>query len=428
MKNFLIAAGLVIASCFCLLYGCSITISTHTSSYNLHAVYIFITLAAIFFVWEKIANIQKQFASDPVEKMADTLQKAISAMFVKDAQSLQTHISQMRKFTPQHPMLFWLEGHMALLQHKNVDAKASLYKTLTEEKNSALGAYSLYMLYKQNNDYPAALETLDRIMETYPTSSEITRQAIIMHVQRCNITSVLKYTEIAKKNKQLSDKELAAIYCFIATNIADPQFLQKAYQLDVTLAANTIQYAKHLSSTGLTKKAQKALIRAFASHPDREIFKAYINLLSHDDQILKKAHRILSANDCWEGHYEYGILALEKQAYMIAYQHLLKAYQSQQYSFIYDALLEAWENTEQQESGQSWLNSSPTIVEFAWQCKNCRNTSHKWIPVCSSCNQMATFYRTALAIYDDIMDTPSYLEGMNTTAKTSEALSYQENR
>lgn len=426
MKQFLIAIGFVIACGLCLFHGWTLAIHSKTDVHTIHAVYVCITLAATFFIYEKISAVQKRLKRDDTEKIADILQKAISAMFVKDAQNLQKNIAQIKKFTPHHPLLFWLEGHVALLQHNNVDAKASLYKTLSEEQNSALGAYSLYMFYKNNNDYPAALETLDKIMETYPTSAEITRQAIIMHIQRCNIESILKYTEIAKKHKQLSAEELAAIYCFVATNTGDAQFLQKAYQLDTTLTLNTIQYARHLSANGFTKKAQKVLIKSFATKPDREIFKAYINLLIQDDQILKKAQKMLHANDCWEAHYEYGMLALENKAYMIAYKHLLQTYQIQQYTFIYDSLLEVWKNVEHLEhsSEQTWLNSSPTTVEFAWQCKNCRNTSHKWMPVCASCNQIASFFRTALVIYDDIMETTPSLEVITHNTQSNATLPY----
>ncbi|MDR1334927.1 MAG: hypothetical protein LBJ19_01470 [Holosporaceae bacterium] len=387
-------------------FGPQVTFSIQGKSVECHSALIVTLVASIYALNLILKLLCRKFVllfssgRTKLEKGIDDLQLAFSAILLKDRELAEKRLTRAKKNLGPVPLISWLEGQLKI-QYNDIHAARAIFYSLCErEKNTTLGAYSLYKLSLKDGSRSDAINAINAILQISPNSSELLRKAIAISLQSSNFAEARKYLfHLSKFTKTISTIS-AVVNHEEGVYANNPILLQKAFDQDPGLTRNAILLANHLMADSEYSEARCVLSKSFLQSPHPEVFDKYVSCgknLSPLESMNLAGKMIKRAPDSWISYYGLANLALEGKMFSLAFQNFLLAYRLESYDFIAEKLKETTALLKDLSESLTMQEILPTLlpqkhVDFVWKCKCCGNQEMEWMPVCDICDAIGEFY------------------------------------
>ncbi len=216
-------------------------------------------------------------------------------------------LRQQSEASPRNPQPHFQLGLVLRKQNKPGEAQAAFEKAQTLAPVNLLPTYQLVELHLLSKDYSAAMLSVQRMIETNPSSSDA-------HFLKGKIHAAQDQWKPAEaallKALELDPNSAAAYDLLISTYIADNQLSEAIARLEATLRKNPGNMRAQMTSaliyerTGDVSKARDAYEKVIATHPDflqalNNLAFLYGDRLDQPDRAyeLAKQARALQPND-----------------------------------------------------------------------------------------------------------------------------------
>ncbi len=320
-----------------------------------------------------------------VHKGVGYLQEAFSGMLMKDHKVVWKALNKAKKHLGEIPFISWLEGQLCLINGDVYKAKSLFFNLSSQEKGTALGAYSLAQLSLQNKSDKESIEAIKSILSVYPNAQDFLNQIVSLSIRTGDVDAAFHYLhKLSCENRQ--DVEAVAYFEKWKQSL-DLSDLKRAHKLAPQISDIAIIYSDELLKNDEKRSAEKTLLRTFELSPTVEIFDKYVEL--GEDKIRRGEKLLKVAPQSWVPYYELSKLCISEDMFALAFDYISKAYELAHYSFISDELVKI--NAHQNNGGTSVDLSEAKPVKFFWRCSKCGESSLKWMPVCSCCMSVATY-------------------------------------
>jgi HemY protein len=386
-------------------FGTNVILSTRGESViECHSAIVILLIAIVYFLYLCLQFLCRKFISlfssgkTKSENGIDNLQKAFSAILLKDKKLAEECLAKAKKYLGPIPLVSWLEGQLKIQLDDIHAAKAMFYSLCEKEKGTVLGAYSLCQLAMKDGSRRDAINSIDAIIRIHPHSPELLLKAIAISIRSREFSAARKYmTHLSKFTKAIQSVS-AVINHEEGAHKGNPKLLHKAFELNPGLTCNAICLADHLMAEGEYQEARYVLSKSFQQSPHPDVFDKYVFCgedISGLDAINLAKKIIKKAPDSWIGYYGLAKLALTEKMFPLAFQNFLLAHRHGSYDFIVEklketaALLKDPKSPEVLEILATPLPSKH--VDFTWKCRRCGNRESEWMPLCGSCDAVAEF-------------------------------------
>ncbi len=383
--------------CASMYFGGNIIINISDFSLEIQAIHLVLILIILVCVYELLAlffsSLLKLIRGKPSHvKGLESLQKSFSGVLLKDKKSAEKNIKKAKKYLGDIPLVNWLEGQLMIIKNEYSQAKSIFYELCTKEKDTAIGAHSLFKMALHDKSENDALVTINKILKISPDSLDIAFHAIVLALKNKDFIEAKKHIHSIKKSKKGKLVE-AIIYFNEGVNAQDIDSMKKAFKLAPELTENAIRYADVLISEEKYKDARKVLIKSFVSLPTFELYEKYISLGRNLSEKTKFAEKIMKEeSDSWIVYFGLAKLAMENGFIQLAFQNFLKAYNKKQYNFVAEGLLESVKMLPDPKPKEAIDISESALasnrVEFLWRCENCGIEEKNWTDICKHCNRV----------------------------------------
>ncbi len=342
-------------------------------------------LKTIFRALDKIASIVS--CRPDTKKGIEHLQIAFSGMLVKDFHGVKKALKKSKRHLGNIPIISWLEGQFCLMSGNTYNAKSIFFKLSAEEKNTALGAYSLSQLAAENHSQRDALESVKTILKIHPDANAQIPNVIALCVKEGLFSDAFHY--LKKTKSDVRDAIEGAIHYEKWIKTRDSKEIQRAFEYLKNIPDVAIAYADELISQDEKKHAAKILKKSFKAFPSQIVFNKFLSL--KDDQISAAKNLLESSSDSWIANFEFAKILEENELNLQALNYFIKAYSIKNYDVIANRIRSLTLKIEDCSDIDIPNLEFSAPMKSRWICKTCHQESSIWHAVCPSCVSIASF-------------------------------------
>jgi uncharacterized membrane-anchored protein len=382
-----------------LYYGEIISLKIGNNSVSVHVAVIVLTFGCLFYFCGAVKRILCRIfpCKSKYEKGLESLQLAFSSVLLNDKSKIEKALRKSEKYLGNIPIISWLRGQQSLIEGDEHRAKAIFYGLSEREKDTVLGAYSLYQLALKGRSDDDALAAINSALKAFPDAQDLILQAIAIDVKSKRFSEAKRRLSSLKKSEKSRLVE-AIVYSEEGTDQKDEDLLKKALKLAPELSDAAINCAELLIKNEEYRAARDMLKKSFRVFPNQKVFDKYISTgedLSNLDKI-KLANKLIDvAPDSWIGYYGLAKLYIREEMTGSAFQNLLTAYEKEPFDFIGNELIKVAENLNDPKPSEAIdILSRPLKtkhVNFVWKCSHCGSEEPGWVSVCKYCNRIAEY-------------------------------------
>lgn len=379
--------------------GGEISISHNNFSYSFSVFYLSVTIVAVLLLFRiiiKVYSYTSKRNKQSIVKLTDSLQEIISLILLKDHKKAQTAFNKLHKNVKKSPLGYWLRGHIQFLKGDLCDAKALFHNASAAEKNSSLGASSLYKLAVQSRDRALEADSINNIIEKSADYDQLSLRLLVINLLNKDFQKAYEVVEKITSNKKRL-RSIAMYEEFCATGKINLELLKNAYQESSEIIPIAVEYVKVLLHKENTKGAKQSIEKTWKSSPHPDLFSMYIDLCTLIDEKIEAGYNLVTMNtDSWIGYFEFGKLLLDNNKVFDAYCNFIGAFGIYKGKCIYDLMYKTCLllDDPKPQSAQEILNDSfvDDIIEdeICWQCSNCFAQSTSWHAICEHCEAIDT--------------------------------------
>ncbi|MBE6446918.1 MAG: hypothetical protein E7015_00285 [Alphaproteobacteria bacterium] len=335
--------------------------------------------------WNKIVDFVSK--KPDVYKGLEQLQIAFSGMLVKDLSGVKKALYKSKRHLGDIPMISWLEGQFSLMTGNTYEATSKFFKLSAEEKNTALGAYSLSQLAIENRSRREALHAIKVILKIHPEANTQIQTVIALCVKEGLFDDALSY--LRKLDSCDREKIEGAIHYEQWCRNHDYKEIQKAFDRLKNIPRVAIACADEAINHGKTRYATKLLKKSFQKFPNKDVFDKYLALKR--DSFSAARDLLNSVSESWVAYYEFAKILEIQEMNAQALNYFIKAYRCKNYELIANNIRILLQKVDDLSMFDIPNLDTATQVKFSWICAKCHHEAGMWQSLCPICSSIATY-------------------------------------